>query len=313
MPLKSNLYAFTTIILAAGISKRMHSRTPKVLYKILGKPMIQFPVDLARSLNCSEIVVVCGKNYREVKKILGKDVKFAIQEIARGTGDAAKKGLTIATNPNILILYGDVPLLKKETINGMIENHFQNNADLTVLTCELPNPTGYGRIVRNNSGKLVKIVEHIDATEQEKRIKEINTGIYFGSKALISNALTKINTDNKQKEFYLTDIVHNLIKAKKKVIGFKIEDPEQIMGINTKLELAQIRDIVKKRWLSELMLNGVYIEDPNTTNIDLSVKIGKFVQIKPFTLIEGNTHLRDNMVIPPFTWIKNNKKKKYKG
>lgn len=290
----------------------MYTRTPKVLYKILGRSMIQFPVDLARSLNCSEIVVVCGRNYKEIKKILGQDVKYAIQEIPRGTGDAAKKGLTIATQPHILILYGDVPLLKKETIQEMIENHFQNKADLSVLTCEMDEPSGYGRIVRDKNGNVAKIVEHIDATEKERGIKEINTGIYFGQKKLIAEALSRINTDNKQKEFYLTDIVYNLIWAKKKVIGFKIEDPAQIMGINTKLELARIRDIVKKRWFSELMLNGVYIEDPNTTNIDLSVKIGKFVQIRPFTLIEGNTEIKDNTVIPPFTWIKNGKKRKFR-
>ncbi len=274
--------------------------------------MIQFPVDIAHSLNCSEIVVVCGKNYGAVKNILGKNIKYAIQEIPRGTGDAAKKGLAITKHPYILILYGDVPLLKIETIKDMIENHFQCNADLTVLTCEMTEPAGYGRIVRDKNGNIIKIVEHIDATEKERMIKEINTGIYFGSRKLISNALSKISTDNKQKEFYLTDIVHNFIRAKNKVIGFKIADEEQIQGINTKLELARVREIVKKRWLSELMLNGVYIEDPNTTNIDLTVKIGKFVQIRPFTLIEGNTYIKDDMTIGPFIWIKDGNKRKLK-
>lgn len=274
--------------------------------------MIQFPVDIAHSLNCSEIVVVCGKNYKEFKKILGRDIKYAIQEVPRGTGDAVKKGLAFAKHPYILILYGDVPLLKKETIKDMIEKHFQKNADLSVLTCEMTEPAGYGRIVRDKNGNILKIVEHIDATEKERMIKEINTGIYFGSRKLISNALSNISTDNKQKEFYLTDIVHNLIRAKKKVIGFKIADEEQIQGINTKLELARVREIVKKKWLSELMLNGVYIEDPFTTNIDLTVKIGKFVQIRPFTLIEGDTYIKDDMIIGPFIWIKDGKKRKFK-
>lgn len=287
----------------------MYTRIPKIVYKILGKPIILFVIDTAYKLNCKEIIAVVGKNCEEVRKILGKKVKYAIQKIPRGTGDATKKGLAIATNPYILILYGDVPLLKKETIQKMIENHFQKRADLSVLTCELSDPTGYGRIVRDKNNNVLKIVEHIDATEKERRIKEINTGIYFGSRILISNALSNIKTNNKQKEFYLTDIVHSLIIGKEKVVGFKIGDEEQILGINTKLDLARVREIVKKRWLAELMLKGVYIEDSTTTNIDLTVQLGKFVHIRPFTIIEGNTTIKDNKVVGPFVWIKDGKKR----
>lgn len=311
MPIKPKSYSFSTIILAAGISKRMHSKTPKILYKILGKPIISFVVDTAKSLNSKEIIVVVGKNFNEVRKILGNDLKFAIQEIPRGSGDAVKKGLAFATSSYILTLYGDVPLLKKETIQMMIDDYFKNNADFSVLTCEISDPKGYGRIIRNKYRKIIKIVEDVDARPEELKIKEINTGIYFGSKDLISNALSRINPDNRQNEFYFTDVVYKLIEKEKKVIGYKINDEHEIQGINTKLELAQVREIVKKDWFRELMLKGVYIEDPNTTTIDLTVKIGNFVHIRPFTIIEGNTVIKDNEVVGPFVWIKDGKKKRF--
>ncbi|MEO0205287.1 MAG: sugar phosphate nucleotidyltransferase [candidate division WOR-3 bacterium] len=308
MPLKSNLHSFSTIILAAGISKRMHTQTPKILYRILGKAMIQFVVDLAYELKSSKVIVVVSKKTKEVEKILGNKIQYAIQEVPRGTGDAAKKGIAFATSANILILYGDVPLLQKETISGMIENHLKQRADLSILTCELINPSGYGRIVRDNNANIVRIVEDIDATKKELTIKEINTGIYFGSRELINKALSSIRTNNKQKEFYLTDIVHQLIKEKKKVIGFRTKNEEEILGINTKSDLARVREILKKKFLNELMLRGVYIEDPTTTNIDLTAKIGKFVHIRPFTFIEGNTFIKDNSIVGPFVWIKNGRK-----
>ncbi|MGB9720211.1 MAG: NTP transferase domain-containing protein [bacterium] len=312
MPLKTNLHSFSSIILAAGISKRMHTQTPKILYKILGKTMIQFVVDLAYELKSNEIIVVVGNKTEEIRKILGNTVKYAIQKIPRGTGDAAKKGIALATGHNVLILYGDVPLLRKETINGMIENHFRQMADLSILTCELSDPSGYGRIVRDKNGNILRIVEHIDASKRELMIREINTGIYFGSRELITEALTNIKTNNKQNEFYLTDIVHELIREKKKVIGLKISNEEEILGINTKSDLARVRAIIKKNFLNELMLRGVYIEDPMTTNIDLTVRIGKFVHIHPFTLIEGRTFIKDNSTVGPFVWIRDGKKKSLK-
>ncbi|MCX7994538.1 MAG: NTP transferase domain-containing protein [candidate division WOR-3 bacterium] len=312
MTSKSNSRSFSTIILAAGVSKRMHSSIPKILYKILGKPMIQYVVELAKSLNCPEIIVVTGKNVKVVKRILGNDLKYAIQETPLGTGDATKKGIVYATRPELLILYGDVPLLKKETVNKMIENHHRKSADLSVLTCEIDNPAGYGRIIRDKGGKLLRIVEHVDASVEQLKIKEINTGIYFGARNLISDALALVRNENQQKEFYLTDIIHYLIEKNKKVIPFKIENEEEILGVNTKLDLARVREIVKKKWFEELMLKGVYIEDPSSTNIDLTVKIGNSVHIRPYTFIEGDTTIPDNSVIGPFVWIKDGKKRRMK-
>jgi len=286
----------------------MYSKTPKILYKILGKPMIQFVTDTAKECGSSEIIVVVGKNFKEVQTVLGNGIKYAIQDPPLGTGDAAKKGIAIASNPHILILYGDVPLLKKDTIQMMIENHFNKGAHLSVLTCRVNNPTGYGRIVRDENRNFLKIVEHSDATDEELKINEINTGIYFGKREEIVRVLEKITPQNRQKEFYLTDIVHKLISERRKVIGFEIKNEEEILGVNTKFDLTRIREILKRNWFEELMKKGVYIEDPATTTIDLTVKIGKFVQIRPFTLIEGNTTINDNEIVGPFVWIKDGEK-----
>jgi bifunctional UDP-N-acetylglucosamine pyrophosphorylase/glucosamine-1-phosphate N-acetyltransferase len=287
----------------------MFSRSSKILFKILGKPMIQFVVDIAHSVNSDEIIVVVGKDGREIKKILGPEIKYATQTVPKGTGDATRVGIDIAKNPYILILYGDVPLLKKETIEAMIANHFNQNADLSVLTCLVSDPSGYGRIIRDRRGNLIKIIEQVDASEKELKVREINTGIYFGARKIIQDELINLKPDNKQGELYLTDIVHNLIKKKKNVLGFKITDEEEILGVNTKFDLARIQEIAKKRWFKELMLKGVYIEDPQTTHIDLTVKFGNYVHIRPFTMIEGNTFIKDDSVIGPFTWIKDGKKK----
>lgn len=301
---------FSTIILAAGISKRMHSKIPKILYKILGIPVIQFVVKTAENVGSKEIVVVVGKNSKPVRSILKNRVKYALQDIPKGTGDAAKRGLEIVKNPYILILYGDVPLLKKETIQNMIENHFRKKAHLSILTCRLQNPTGYGRIVRNKNGDIIRIVEHCDANQKELKINEINTGIYFTEKKILDGFLKKLSTSNRQQEFYLTDIVHLLINENKRVIGFGTDDEEEILGINTKLDLVRVKEIVKRNWFEELMLRGVYIEDPNTTTIDLTVKFGEFVHIRPFSIIEGNTTIKDNETVGPFVWIKDGIRKR---
>lgn len=298
----------TTIILAAGKGKRMYSKMSKILHKILGKPIISFVVDLAKNIRSDEIIIVVGKNAKEVKQAIGDGVKYIVQSVPRGTGDAAKKGIDASTNNNVLILCGDVPLLQKDTIVKLLNNHKRANADLTFLTCEVRNPFGYGRIIRNRNNNIVGIVEQSDATPVQRKIKEINAGIYYGKKNLVLSALSKINIKNRQREFYLTDVVKETIKRRRKVVGLKIDNEEEILGINSKLDLARVRALVKLRWFEQLMSRGVYIEDPPSTIIDLSVQIGRFVHIRPHTIIEGKTQIKEGAIIGPFTWIKNGKK-----
>ena len=289
----------------------MYSKKSKVLHEILGKAIISFVVDLARDIRSDEIVIVVGKNAKQLHRVCGKSVKYALQSMPHGTGDAAKKGIAASTNDNILILCGDVPLLQAETINKLINHHKRENADFTLLTCEVKNPYGYGRIKRNRNRDVVGIIEQADATPAQQNIKEINAGIYYGQKKSILSALSRISTDNRQGEFYLTDVVKEMIKKRKKVVGLKINNEQEILGINSKTDLAQARELIKLKWFDQLMTKGVYIEEPQSTIIDLSVQIGNAVHIRPHTIIEGKTKIKDGSTVGPFVWIKDGKTVNY--
>jgi len=304
---KSPSQKFSTIIMAAGLGKRMYSKTPKILHTILGKPIIQFVVDLAQTIGSSQTVVVVGPNGHELQRHLGRTVQYAVQSVPRGTGDAVHKGLARTKHSHILILSGDVPLLSRRTLQALIDEHYSESASLTFLTCRIHNPAGYGRIVRDRRGKVVKIVEDVDATSAQKKINEINAGIYLVKAEPLRSALQRVTVNNRQGEYYLTDIIRVFLKRREKVIGYVIPDENEIIGINTKTELARVRDLIKNRWYAELMKRGVWIEDPATTTIDLSVKIGENVRIRPYTMLEGRTRIPDGQILGPFVWIRDNK------
>jgi bifunctional UDP-N-acetylglucosamine pyrophosphorylase/glucosamine-1-phosphate N-acetyltransferase len=297
---------FTTIILAAGVGKRMFSPVPKILHTILGKPIIEFVVEIAERVGSDQIVLVAGKQKSEVSKIIGKRVTYAVQPVPLGTGDAARIGLARARQGSVLILLGDAPGIKPETLSQMMSFHGRKGAALTVLTCALSDPGRYGRIVRDRHDRLREIVEYSDATLVQRKIREINSGMYFGQKFAMERAVAMLTDRNRQAEFYLTDIVRHLIAARKTVVGYKTENEEEIHGINSHVDMARMRGYIKQRWFEELMQRGVCIEDPDTTQIELSVKIGKFVHIRPYTMLEGNTVIKDHAVVGPYVWIKNN-------
>jgi len=298
----------SAIILAAGVGKRMKSKTPKILYRVLGKPIISFVVDLAREVGSSQIVMVVNDRSADLFTSPDEEVSYAIQKKPLGSGDAAMKGLKKARFENALILCGDVPLLQRQTLLDLVAYHARRNADVTVLTCEVNDPSGYGRIVRNRNGSVVQIVEQSDATTEQRKIREINAGVYYGKTELLSSALEQITTDNKQREYYMTDAIRNVASARKKVAGYMIKDEREIIGVNTQTQLAQVRAIVKHEWYELLMQRGVHVEDPATIDIDLSVRIGDGVHIRPHTLIEGSTTISDDETVGPFVWIKNGKK-----
>ena len=290
------------------MGERMHSQTPKILHKILGKEIILFAVDFAREINSQEIIVVADQNIDKVKKIIGGGIKYVLQSMPLGTGDAALKGVSKAKFNNILIVNGDIPMLNPATIKAMITFHNKKKAALTFLSCKVRNPDGYGRVVRKSSGDLCGIVEHTDASAQQRKIIEINAGVYFGDRRAIVVALHSVDQHNQQAEFYLTDIVGVFLKTGKKVFAHKINDEDQIMGINTKYDLACVREKVKQKWYKELMEQGVFIEDPASTTIDLTVKCSRYVHIKPNVILEGETTIKERTVIDPFTFIRNGKR-----
>jgi bifunctional UDP-N-acetylglucosamine pyrophosphorylase/glucosamine-1-phosphate N-acetyltransferase len=297
----------STIILAAGIGKRMRSKTPKILHQILGIPMIGFVLKIARAIGSAQIVLVVNDLKHDAYVSLGADICYTVQEKPLGSGDAALRGISAATSEGILILCGDVPLLRMETIVHLLSYHKEERASLTILTCNMNDPYGYGRIIRGKTGHIAAITEQTDATPQEKKISEVNAGVYYGEKDLFLRALAQTTNKNKQGEFYLTDAVRNIASGGKKVCGYMIEDETEVIGINTKEQLAQVRALVKNEWFAQLMQRGVYVEDPATTSIDLTVNIGENVHIRPHTLIEGNTTIPNGTTVGPFAWIKDGK------
>ncbi|MCD6546042.1 MAG: bifunctional UDP-N-acetylglucosamine diphosphorylase/glucosamine-1-phosphate N-acetyltransferase GlmU [Thermotogae bacterium] len=293
------------LILAAGKGKRMKSNIPKVLHKLLNKPMISWVVNTAKKLNPESIAVVLGHKAEEVRRILDEDINVFIQSELLGTGHAvmcAKDFLKF--DGDVLILYGDVPNVKVETLKEMIEKHRMENNSMTILTTFLSNPRGYGRIVRNDSGKIISIIEETDADEEIKKIKEVNSGICVFKASDLINSLKYLKNDNKQGEYYLTDIVKIFLDSGKNVGTFLTEDPNEILGINDRMQLSKVERLLRLRVNEEHMLNGVTIVDPESTFIAPEVVIEMDTIIQPSTIIYGNTKIGRGCEIGPFTIIK---------
>ncbi|MFN4200794.1 bifunctional UDP-N-acetylglucosamine diphosphorylase/glucosamine-1-phosphate N-acetyltransferase GlmU [Fervidobacterium gondwanense] len=284
------------LILAAGLGKRMKSKYPKVVHKILGKPMINWAVDLGKRFG--KVGVVVGHKAEIVKGYLPTDVQTYLQEPQLGTGHAVMCAREfIDENDDVLILYGDVPLLKSETIEKLNEIHKSRNADVTVLSFIADDPTGYGRIIRQDG--RIKIVEHKDASEIEREIKEVNSGIYIFKGSFLLANLDRLNNNNAQGEYYLTDLVGLAQNAETLIL----DDPIQVSGVNDRIQLAQLESIAKERILNQLMLSGVTIVDPQSTFISPDVVIGMDTVIHPFTIIEGKTTIGEDCEIGPYTRI----------
>jgi len=239
------------VILAAGKGTRMKSDLPKVLHPLNAKSMILYVVDCAVQVAGSNVVVVVGHQAEKVKNKVQDSftVSFAHQKELMGTGDAVLTAMPkIGSSINkVLVLYGDVPLIKKETLLKFIDEHQANNYDLSILAANMDNPTGYGRIIADSNGQVRCIREEADATEDEKKIKEINTGIYCFDKLMLTAAINQIKPDNKQSEYYLTDVVEIARKCGSKIGVINLENYAEVMGINTPEELKKAEDFVKQK------------------------------------------------------------------
>lgn len=290
-----------SIILAAGKGTRMKSEIPKVLHPLGGKSMLKHVFNEVASMN-TEIVTVVGYKAEKVKNSIenGK-IKWVKQKEQLGTGHAvlqAEKYIKAHKGP-VLVLYGDTPLLTQKTLTKMIDYFKTNKAGAAVLTAFLDNPSGYGRIIRNKDEYINKIVEESDATSEEKNIKEINTGVYCFDSDLLAQGLDSLECNNAQGEYYLTDVIEYINQKEKGVIPVPVEDNREIIGINTRKDLAEAEKIYRKK-INEIHLNnGVTIIDPDTTFIDGDVEIGQDTIIYPFTCIEGDTRIGKNTVIGP--------------
>ncbi|KUK22082.1 MAG: bifunctional UDP-N-acetylglucosamine pyrophosphorylase / glucosamine-phosphate N-acetyltransferase [Pseudothermotoga sp.] len=287
------------IVLAAGMGVRMNSKYAKVTHTVCGKPMIRWILDTVLNL-LDKVCVVVGHDADSVKKLLPENVEVVHQSQQLGTGHAVMSARNfIDPADNLLILYGDMPLITEGTIQKIINSHNLSNCDATVVSVEMNDPTGYGRIVRDKSGKFVKIVEESEASNREKAIVEVNTGVYIFNGRKLLEVLPMINCKNKKGEYYLTDVFAFL----ERVNIYKSERSCEFIGINNRIQLAQAEKFRRQWILEELMIKGVTIVDPETTYIDADVKIGRDSIIYPMSFIHGDTKIGEDCIIGPMTRI----------
>ena len=281
------------VVLAAGKGTRMRSERSKVLHRMAGRPLIDHVLDAGQSLGPASVTIIVGHQADAVKAAAGsRGCGFAVQEPQLGTGHAllqAEAALSGASG-DVLLLSGDVPLLRAETMTALVETHRKANAAATVLTASIADPHGYGRIVREN-GSIARIVEHRDATEAEQQIDEINSGVYVFDLAPLFASLRKIGSANAQGEYYLPDLVALYRREGLTVETMKLPDASEIRGVNSRAELAALSRDMRLRTCEALMAAGVTIEDPATAYIDSTVEIGPDTIIRPGVSLEGATRI----------------------
>lgn len=300
------------IILAAGKGTRMKSSLVKVLHEIFSKPLLAWVLD---SLNLlpykTENIVVVGHCADEVKNYLNKNyqnAKTVVQKEQLGTGHAVAQAIPLLEgfDGKVIITCGDTPLITSKTLKEFIEFHNENKSDLTVMTTKFDNPFGYGRIIRNEKQEVKEIVEQKDANEEQKLVKEVNTGIYCLEWSKIKQAFSELKNNNAQGEYYLTDIVKWANDKALRVLGYVAQDNREIYGINSRQNLEVATNIMKERHLDELMTQGVTIVDRLTTFISPETKIGEDTIIYPNTYINGKNEIAKNCKIGPMTHIRGN-------
>ncbi|MFJ7238381.1 bifunctional UDP-N-acetylglucosamine diphosphorylase/glucosamine-1-phosphate N-acetyltransferase GlmU [Streptomyces olivaceus] len=294
------------VVLAAGEGTRMKSATPKVLHELCGRSLVGHVLAAAGELDPENLVAVVGHAREKVTAHLAEiapDLRTAVQEQQNGTGHAVRVGLEVlggAVDGTVVVVCGDTPLLTGETLRALAATHSADGNAVTVLTAEVPDATGYGRIVRDGaSGAVTAIVEHKDASESQRAVREINSGVFAFDGRLLAEALGKVRTDNSQGEEYLTDVLGILREAGHRVGASVAGDHREIAGINNRVQLAEARRILNDRLLTRAMLAGVTVVDPATTWVDVSVTFEQDVVLHPGTQLHGATHLAEGCEVGP--------------
>lgn len=293
--------SLSAVILAAGEGTRMRSLRPKPLHLLCGRAMVQYVLDALAGCDVRKAVIVVGHGAERITKKLQEEappfsLDFVEQRSQLGTGDAAAVGLTAFVDDelddvdgDVLVLPGDTPLLRPETIAALVAHHRATEAAGTVLTARLPDPTGYGRVVRGKDDRVARIVEHRDATPDELAVDEINTGIYCFRRSLLAPALRRITPDNTQGEYYLTDVVAVLHDAGHRVESYVAPDPDETHGVNDRAQLAAAEAALRRRTNEAWMAKGVTLVDPANTYVDATVELGADVTVFPGVVLQGRT------------------------
>jgi bifunctional UDP-N-acetylglucosamine pyrophosphorylase/glucosamine-1-phosphate N-acetyltransferase len=305
----NNSVTFAGIILAAGKGTRMKSAKPKCAHEILGLPMAAHVGQAMKGAGVSRPVVVVGYESNAMKEALGDSFEFASQDEQLGTGHATMmaKDALAKHEGYIFIAPGDAPLLDSCVFDALAQKANETSAKLILATCQLDNPKGYGRIVRNSSGNICEIIEEKDASCEIRQIKEVCAGVYCVDSKTLFEYLPKLKSSNAQNEYYLTDLVKELSAAKHSVETLCFEDQDLLLGVNDLWQLAQVTEIKRIEVLKKHALNGVVIRDITNTSIDATVQIGAETIIEPMTILEGQTTIGTNCVIGPFSKISHSK------
>lgn len=301
---ESTMSELKAIILAAGAGTRMKSKLPKVAHKILDKSMVQYVVESAKEAGVSDICVVVGHGKEDVMKAIDTDVSFVVQEQQLGTGHAVMQGIDfIGESGQVLVLFGDTPLITGKTLTKMIAKHQEMDQAVTVLSAIVDDPTGYGRIIRDEAGVFVKSVEHKDASDSERAVCEINSGMYcFEAKAL-KTALMSLTNHNSQGEYYLPDTIISIMAQGMKVDAMITEDTEEILGVNSKVQLSEAAAIIYRRINRKLMEAGVTFIAPDQSFVSKDAVIGADTTIYPGVMILGATIIGEDCIIGANTKI----------
>jgi bifunctional UDP-N-acetylglucosamine pyrophosphorylase/glucosamine-1-phosphate N-acetyltransferase len=294
------------IIMAAGLGTRMKSKTAKVLHRAAGLPLIDYVVELAREVSDATPVIVVGHQREAVQEHVGDRARYAVQDKQLGTGHAVLQAIDqVKGATEVLILSGDVPLTRPETLKGLVDEHRRAGNALTLLTMSLDDPALYGRIIRDASGAVVKIVEAKDADEPQRKIREVNAGIYVFDGKHLANNLKRLSTNNAQGEYYLTDLIGMLRESGERVGALLAGDPMEALGVNSRAELATVESEIQRRVVERLMREGVTFRNPATVVIDSTVSIGSDTVVYPFVTLEGNTRIGSACVIEPGVHLHN--------
>lgn len=297
----------TAVILAAGKGTRMKSKLPKVLHKVGGHPMLEHVMDAAEATGCRDNVVVIGHGAELVRELVGDRARIALQAEQLGTGHAVLQAADTLKDftGTVMILCGDTPLLEAEELEKFYAEHVKSGAAATVMSALMDDPFGYGRILRDANGDVAGIVEQKDASEEQKQIKEINTGNYCVEAPLLFEVLRTLGNDNAQGEYYLTDVLAKLRAMGKKVGGVITADSEMIMGVNSRRQLAEAESVMRRRIAERHMDDGVTIMDPASAFIEKSVKIAPDTVIYPNTWLQGATVIGEDCEIGPNVRLEN--------
>lgn len=301
VPAEESRRPLAVVILAAGQGTRMKSKTPKVLHRICGRPMIVWITEAAAVLEPDRILVVLGSEMDTVHQHLPQSVELVMQERQLGTGDAVRScdEALAGFEGDILVMYGDTPLVTAAELGDLVATHADSETACTMMTVAVDDPTHYGRVCRDEGGHVIRIVEERDADDQERLIREVNAGVYVFNAPALWPALAEVDSENAQGEIYLTDVIGIMAAGGEMIQGQQVGDPSVVLGVNSRLDLALATEIIRRRILEEHMLDGVTIVDPGSTYVDAGVQIGRDSTIEPMTVLAGDTTVGEDCVIGP--------------